>query len=136
VAHTSEYSFRRSGQHFLFAFLPLMLTNSPLVAVSFSPEGLHIASASGGSTIHVWDTETGQVVGGPFTDQSWIDIGGWICGKDGGLLLWIPALHCAFLHGPSTVWGIDRRKIETRLDLSNFVHGSNWATVYDHTLSR
>jgi hypothetical protein len=112
-------------------------------------------TASYDRTIRVWDTITGQVVTSgytdlaseihgenaiaeniekiQFTDQSLIDNDGWICGEKKELLIWIPELHRSALHRPSTVWISGGH--ETRLDLSKFVHGSNWATVRDHNLS-
>jgi hypothetical protein len=95
----------------------------------------------------VWDVATGQVIAGPstgytesdglhFTDQSLINKDGWILGPGGEkeLLFWIPDLHRRYLHRPSTVWIAGEH--ETRLDLSNFAHGSNWATVYRYNLSK
>jgi hypothetical protein len=70
-----------------------------------------------------------------FTHQSVISRDGWIYGKEGELLFWIPALHRGCLHRPGTVWAAGGTGLETRLDLSKFVHGSDWAKVYDHKLS-
>ena len=35
-------------------------------SVSFSPDGSRIASGSVDSTVRIWHSETGKVVGGPF----------------------------------------------------------------------
>jgi hypothetical protein len=75
------------------------------------------------------------------TDQSSIDGDGWIYGEGKELLLWIPELHRQCLDRPSTVWAVGDRHDDpgTRLDLSNFVHGPDWATVHvldDQDLSR
>ena len=61
-----------------------------------------------------------------FTDYSIINDEGWICGSDGELLMWIPLIHREHLHRPSNVWVAG--SYETRMDLSTFVHGDNWAT--------
>jgi hypothetical protein len=63
-----------------------------------------------------------------------IDTDGWICGEENELVLWIPDPHRRCLYRPSTVWIAGRH--ETWLDFSKFVHGSNWATVHDHNLSK
>ena len=64
-----------------------------------------------------------------FTDQSVIDTDGWIRGPKGELLMWIPPLHRPHLHRPSNVWVNGEH--ETRLDLSNFVHGCSWKSCVD-----
>jgi hypothetical protein len=55
---------------------------------------------------------------------------GWMCGEAGELLFWIPQIHRPYFHRSNTVWIAGRQ--ETLLDLSNFVHGSNWTTVHVH----
>jgi WD40 repeat protein len=42
----------------------------PVAAVAFSPDGNRIVSGSFDNSIRVWDAETGEVVAGPFIDQS------------------------------------------------------------------
>jgi WD domain, G-beta repeat len=61
-----------------------------------------------------------------FTDSSVIDDDGWIRGNNRELLMWIPIVHRPNLHRPSNVWVSGKN--ETRLDLSNFVHGDRWMT--------
>jgi WD40 repeat protein len=100
-------------------------------SVAFSPDGQHTSSASGDCANHVTNTVTeGSIF--HFSDQSLINGDGWICGEEKELVLWIPDVYRRCLHRPSTVWVAGGH--ETRLDLSKFAHGSNWATVYDHTL--
>ncbi|MDO9068394.1 MAG: WD40 repeat domain-containing protein, partial [Deltaproteobacteria bacterium] len=43
----------------------LMMTDDPVLAVAFSPDGSRIASGSGGMTLRLWDVVTGQPVGEP-----------------------------------------------------------------------
>jgi WD40 repeat protein len=102
-------------------------------SVAFSQTEQHTLSPSGDCTIHV-EVTTEDIHKIYFMDKSLINSDGWICGEEGQLLLWIPPIHRPCLHSPSTVWIAGEH--ETRLDLSNSVHGSNWATVYVHDLSK
>ncbi|KAH9963456.1 ankyrin repeat-containing domain protein, partial [Lactifluus volemus] len=85
--------------------------------VAFSPGDKHTVSASLDGNARV-----------NFTDQFLINSDGWICGRDGELLMWIPLLQRPFIYRPSTLWVAGEHR--TRLELSRFVHGLNWATVY------
>jgi len=101
-------------------------------SVAFSPDGHHIVSGSDDRRIRMsnvtkWKTETKNDV--DFTDHSVIDNEGWICGSKGELLMWIPPMYREDLHRPNTIWISGGH--ETRLDLSNFVHGNSWATCID-----
>ena len=64
-----------------------------------------------------------------FTDQSMMNREGWICGRNGELLMWIPPLHRIGLHHSANIWLAGEH--ETRLDLSSFVHGQRWSTCID-----
>ena len=106
--------------------------------VAFLSGGHHTVSSSDGA-IRVEKVTTGDIDDNiHFTDQSWVDSDGWIYGTNGGLLLWIPLLHRALLHRPSTVWAVGpgRRSFETRLNFSNFVHGLNWAWRCENLLEK
>jgi WD40 repeat protein len=103
-------------------------------SVAFSPDRQHTISASGDGTIRLQKYTTEDIQNISFTDKSLINDDGWICGEESELLLWIPPIHWTCLHRPRTVWIAGAH--ETRLDLSNFVHGSNWATEYIHDLSK
>ncbi|KAN0111897.1 hypothetical protein V8E52_008103 [Russula decolorans] len=59
-----------------------------------------------------------------FTDHFMINDEGWICGRKGELLMWIPSVHREYFH--RTIWISGKRR--TILNLSNFVHGRDWAT--------
>ena len=105
-----------------------------VVSVAFSPDSQHIVSGSHDKTICVSNvtirkTETTSDV--DFTDHSLINDEGWICGSKGELLMWIPSVHRECLHSPSTIWISGTRG--TILNLSNFVHGRNWAACIDNT---
>jgi hypothetical protein len=118
---------------------------SYVTSVAFSPDGERIVSGSEDQTIRVWDATTGHVasasdngtiraktatmaenIKNQFTDQSLIDSDGWLHGEEDELVLWIPELHRPCLHRPSTIWIAGKH--DTRLDLSYFAYGSNWAT--------
>ena len=61
--------------------------------------------------------------------NSVINMGGWICGGDGELLIWIPPLHRTGLYRSSTIWIAGKHV--THLNLSTFVHGQSWTTCMD-----
>jgi len=101
-------------------------------SVAFSPDGQHIVSGSGDRSISVlnvaiWKTGTTNDV--DFCDDFMINDEGWIRGKKGELLMWIPSVHRKCLHPPSTIWISGKRA--TILNLSNFVHGCSWVTCID-----
>ena len=106
-------------------------THSESITAGLSSDGQRIVS-SGDKSIHVLDVTveslitTTQVA---FTDQSVINDDGWICGHKRELLMWIPPLHRAHLHRPGNIWVAG--EYETRLDLSNFVHGPSWMRCID-----
>ncbi|KAH8988070.1 hypothetical protein EDB92DRAFT_1071014 [Lactarius akahatsu] len=100
-------------------------------SVGFPPDDQRIIS-SGDKSIHVLEftaetlITTAQV---NFTDQSVIDDDGWIRSDKHELLMWIPPTHRANLHRPRNIWVAGEH--ETRLDLSNFVHGHSWTSCID-----
>ncbi|PPQ89185.1 hypothetical protein CVT25_001153 [Psilocybe cyanescens] len=103
-----------------------------IISASFSPDGTQIVSGGDNSTIRIMPacpipvSPSDEV---SFNDQSSIDSDGWIRGDHGELLLWIPSLHRPGLYRPNFPTRIIGRN-QTRLDTSNFVHGSNWAACY------
>ena len=95
-------------------------------SMRFSSDGQETGPSTDKS-IHVLDAKAESLITltqVSFTDQSVISDDGWIYGKEGKLLMWIPVLHRANLHRPSNVWVSGRH--ETHLDLSKFVHGHSW----------
>jgi WD40 repeat protein len=62
-----------------------------------------------------------------FMNKLLVNDDGWMCGEEGELLMWIPQVHRPYFHRSNTVWIAGR--YETWLELTNFVHGSDWATV-------
>jgi WD40 repeat protein len=99
---------------------------------SESSDGRRMIISSRDESIHVLDATTENLITTTqvyFTDQSVINKDGWICGKKHKLLMWIPPVHRANLHRPSNIWVAG--EYETRLDLSNFVHGHSWTSCID-----
>ena len=94
-------------------------------SVAYSTNGQHTVSASDDGRFHVVMTAT-ENIKNQFTDQFLICRDGWLYGEENELVLWIPELHRPCLHRPSTIWIAGKH--ETRLDLSDFAYGSNWAT--------
>jgi hypothetical protein len=74
---------------------------------------------------------TGDIEKIYFIDKLSINHDGWMCGDEGQLFLWIPQIHRPYLQRSNTVWIAGRHY--TELDLSNFVHGLDWTTVYSHS---
>jgi hypothetical protein len=85
-------------------------------------------------TIHVETRRAEDIEEDNFMDKFPINSDGWVYGEDNELLLWVPPIHRPYLHRSKTVWiaGKDR----TEVDLSKFVYGLNWATVYVHSSSK
>ena len=101
-------------------------------SVAFSPDCQDIVSCSRDRMLRVSNVTMGKTktTNVDFTDQSTIDDEGWIRGIEGELLMWIPSVHRQCLYRPSTIWICGEHP--TLLNLSNFVHGCDWATCYLH----
>ena len=100
-----------------------------IVSVTFSQDGQRIVSGLSDGTIRVWNATAAEMDIAKqvdFTDQSTINSEGWICGSKDELLVWIPQIHRLSLHRPRNIWVAGEH--ETRLDLSSFMHGPDWAT--------
>ena len=83
-------------------------------------------------SIHALDAPTESLITTrqvDFTDCSVIEDDGWIRGNKRELLMWIPLPHRPNLHRPSNIWVSGKN--ESRLDLSNFVHGRSWMSCMD-----
>jgi WD40 repeat protein len=100
--------------------------------VAQSPHGPCITSAAAVSVEENVRTEGIEM--DDFMTKIPIGGDGWMCGGDGELLLWIPNIHRPYFQRADTLW--IGGKDDTFLGLANFVHGADWATVYDHSRSR
>jgi WD40 repeat protein len=98
-----------------------------VISMAFSPAGQQIVSGSVDRTIRASnDTigKTGTKNDVDLTDHFMMNDEGWICGGNGGLLMWIPSVHREYFC--RTIWISGKRR--TILNLSDFVHGRSWAT--------
>ena len=109
---------------------PLPEHTKSIDSVAFSPDEQRI-TVSQDRTDHAEKHElrVGDIVNIDLMNKFLIDSDGWMCGDEGELLLWIPQIHRPYFHRSNTVWIAGTN--DTWLELTNFVHGSNWATVYD-----
>jgi WD40 repeat protein len=107
------------------------LYTNPVDPVAFSSDQQPITSASRDRAVRVKArTEDTEKI--HFMNKFLINDDGWMCGEEDKLLLWVPQIHRPYFHRSNTVWIAGKN--ETWLELTNFVHGSNWATVYVHNL--
>ncbi|KZP02943.1 WD40 repeat-like protein [Athelia psychrophila] len=97
-----------------------------VTSVAFSPDGTHIVSGSADNTIRVWVVDsvtcTSESAIG-FTHDSVLD-NGWIMTPSSQLLVWVPSWYRTGLVWPNNTAVIGPSL--TELDLSDFVHGSDW----------
>jgi hypothetical protein len=103
-------------------------------SAALSPAGQCITSASRDVAVCLEKVRLEDIEKDDFMNKIPINDDGWMCGEGGELLLWIPHIHRPYFQRADTLW--IGGKHETFLDLVNFVHGSDWATVYDHNRSR
>jgi WD40 repeat protein len=103
------------------------------VPSSSSSDRQPITSVSQALTIRV-KGRTDSIEKVYFMDRVFVYRDGWMCGEEGELFLWVPQIHRAYIQRSNTVWIAGRHY--TQLDFSNFVHGSNWTTVYVHSPSK
>ena len=95
-------------------------------SVAFSHNGKYIISASNDKTIRIWSIEPTRSM--LYTNDSEVDDDGWVKGKGGLLLFWVPLHHRFCLHRPSNTRIIGPN--ETRLDFTNARWGEDWASCF------
>ncbi|KIM86959.1 hypothetical protein PILCRDRAFT_293290 [Piloderma croceum F 1598] len=109
---------------------------SSVLSVAFSSDGKRVVSGSDDTTIRIWDVDSDAITTGHHSndlivdpsqhyliqDYSWAN--GWIIGPHSELLFWVPPLNqlALWLPGNTAVMG----QMATKLDLSQFVHGTFW----------
>ncbi|KAG6327994.1 hypothetical protein ID866_11095 [Astraeus odoratus] len=112
-----------------------------VASLSFSPDGMHVVSASSDNQIRVWKTghyaDTSHSLCNFHTlydgiddlqDVPRVNVDGWIIGPKGRLLLWVPSYYHAFIYSARNTLVIPRGGPE--LDLSMMVHGNIWQDCY------
>ncbi|KIK56907.1 hypothetical protein GYMLUDRAFT_173741, partial [Collybiopsis luxurians FD-317 M1] len=136
---------------------PLQGHMAHVYSVAFSPDGKQIGSGSDDDSVRIWDVDAGISIGKPLQindelfavafspngkniacvsgQNVFLRNDGWICGSDSSLLLWIPPEYQAGLRLPHMKLLISRAD-KASLDLSKFVHGTNWTACFKgHDLS-
>ena len=123
---------------------PLVLAShlDDVSRMSFSRDGLFLATTSADYTVRVWNLKaavenklvfmhSASDTSGPTNfDETVIDNDGWAIrtrshGRSPLRLMWIPEIHRESLHRSSNMCVVGR-EMEIRLDLTNFVHGKDW----------
>ncbi|KAJ6627752.1 WD40-repeat-containing domain protein, partial [Mycena sp. CBHHK59/15] len=121
-------------------------------SVAFSPDGTSIVSGSDDHTVRVWDAQIGYTVAGPFEGHSISESAtilpglpdlpssklidyptykdGWMLNPPSDLIYWIPPWLREGLYAPRNTLVI-RCRGTTKLDFSDFVHGTEWQRCID-----
>ncbi|OCH83941.1 hypothetical protein OBBRIDRAFT_799491 [Obba rivulosa] len=102
---------------------PLRGHQNSVRSVAFSPDGKHIVSGSSDYSIRICNPED------HLSDQGVPDNDGWVMGKQGELLFWVPAPHRLSFHSLQTVKVIGSN--ETQVDYSNVLWGKDWTRCWD-----
>ncbi|KZP10149.1 WD40 repeat-like protein [Athelia psychrophila] len=98
-------------------------------SVAFSPNGKHIVSGSEDKTIQIFDMRAGASSSSlqEFNSSSRL-LDGWMQNSPTELLFWVPPAYRTGLWRPNSTVVIGRHA--TRLDLTQFVHGRDWARCH------
>ncbi|KAJ7121465.1 WD40 repeat-like protein [Mycena epipterygia] len=95
-------------------------------SVHFSSDGERIVSGSDDTTVRVW--EINSSANNPHGDYRLK--GGWVLNSAGDLMFWVPPWLRGGLYLPQNSLVISARG-KTKLDLSQFVHGTEWQKCID-----
>ncbi|KAJ7093772.1 WD40 repeat-like protein [Mycena epipterygia] len=97
-----------------------------VTSVHFSPDGARIVSGSDDNAIRVW--EMNSPPNNPLGDYHLND--GWVLNSEGHLMFWVPPWLREGLYFPRNSLVICRQGT-AKLDLSRFVHGTEWQKCID-----
>ncbi|KAG8791541.1 hypothetical protein FRC12_008913 [Ceratobasidium sp. 428] len=98
-------------------------------SVAFSPNDMRIVSGSFDRVIRVWDVSQGTT-NVPSIAKDWsVNDDGWVIGRDGGLLLWVPSDLRTGLMRPQNPVVIYRRG-SLKLKFNDALIGERWRLCY------
>ncbi|KAG8792121.1 hypothetical protein FRC12_007121 [Ceratobasidium sp. 428] len=117
--------------------------SNAVVSIALSPDGRRVVSSSGDGTLRMWDAQKVWAAEASVSPRDDTDgsatlemrelardasSDGWVQSASGDLLTWLPAIHRDIDDSLMcmTPGGTVAR---STVDLSRFVHGSNWASV-------
>ncbi|KAJ6612628.1 hypothetical protein B0H10DRAFT_1952189 [Mycena sp. CBHHK59/15] len=121
-----------------------------VTSVKFSPDGATIVSGACDRTLRIWDAQTGAPLGGPLTGHTnsirsltssvHNPLGDsprfkddWVLNTAGEIMFWVPPWRRNGLYAPRNALVICLDGT-TKLDLSRFVHGTEWTKCIDPSL--
>ncbi|KAJ7089464.1 WD40 repeat-like protein [Mycena epipterygia] len=92
-------------------------------SIMFSPDGSRIASGSFDKTLRIWEVREASTPINEFKDE-------WVLNAAGDLMFWVPPWRRIGLYMPRNTLVISADGT-TELDLSRFVHGTEWIKCRD-----
>jgi hypothetical protein len=113
-----------------------------------SPDGQQIVSGSGDETVRIHDAPPAilfkDTVASSIHSNQRADfveiynnsrlVNGWMQNKNSELLFWLPPYYRRGLYGPNVTAVMGRHR--TKLDFSQFLHGTSWTQCYSNPQSQ